>query len=302
MKTVFSLGDDKGRWNRLLLAVAASIAVHEIILGIIAFFALFQEPAPPPDTVVAQRITVVVHKPTPAPTPPPTPAPTPEPTPQVTPTPRIALTTKDFNQARPLAAATPAQVEGGAAAPKHELVVAPHLHVVPVRPAPQRVAVAANASVQNGTAAGQANGGTGTGGGPGAGNGGAAGTDSGTGGNGTLPGLDTPLSPCGIVTFNELRSTENENGSVYVRVSLNVQLRNGRVMSDTLGWYFYYPSERANLFAKAHEGERVPMQFPPSGYDLDANQNAATAIALKHTRPNGTTDLPDCPEIAPHQG
>jgi len=37
------------------------------------------------------------------------------------------------------------------------------------------------------------------------------------------------------------------------------------------------------------------LQLPPPGYDLAGKQNAATAFAVKHTDPQGFTDLQDCP-------
>ncbi|MBV9647878.1 MAG: hypothetical protein JO043_10480, partial [Candidatus Eremiobacteraeota bacterium] len=262
--------------------------------GIIIALALFQRPVPPPDKVVAQNITIVVrHRPTPPPTPPPA-TPTPRPTPQVTPTPRIALTTRHYNAAQPKAAATPAEHQGGAAAPHHLIVAKRPVHLVPVTPAPQRVAVSSNSSLQNGNAAGQANGGAGTGGGPGTGNGGAGGTGSGTGGNGTSAGEDVPLTPCGAVYFDPIRSQQNSDGSEYVQVRMRVQLNNGQELSDVLHWFFYYKTKGDDPFANPHE-ERAPMQFPPKSYNVGANQEPVTAFVLKHTRPNGYTSLPDCP-------
>jgi hypothetical protein len=213
----------------------------------------------------------------------------------MTPTPRIALTTRVYNAARPKAAATPAQHQGGAAAPRHRAIVAPpRLHLSPSIAAPQHVAVAARSSSQNGNAAGQANGGSGTGGGPGSGNGGAGGSGSGTGGNGTNPGQDVPLSPCGAVYLDEVRKVTNPDGSQYEQVQVRVQLNNGSELRDTLHWFFYYKTAADNPFNDPHQ-ERAPLQFPPKGYDVAANQESATTFVLKHTRPNGHTDLPDCP-------
>ena len=291
MKTVFSLGDDDGRWKRLILAAAASIALHEILLGIVVLSSLFQQPAQAPDKVVAERITLVIHTPTP-PTPPP-PA-TPAPTPRATPTPRIAVTTKKLLQARPRAAAQPAEHQGGAAAPKHEAIVVRQAPVLPQKETWQHVSLASR-SVQNGQALGEADGGSGTGGGAGSGNGGANGTDSGTGGNGTEIGMDTPLSPCGVAYFDQVRPpTENTDGSVYEQVRMRVRLRDGHEASELLRWYFYYPSASADPLEQRDEGT-MRLQFPPHGYDLEANQSPAIVLAIKHTRPNGTTDLPDCP-------
>jgi hypothetical protein len=281
-------GADRDYVRRITIALAAAVALHEIVAG---FWpnAARQEP---PDTVVAERVTIV-HRPTPAPTP----VPTPKPTPTVVPTPRIALTTHKFVHAAPRAAALPTRVRGGQAAKKQHLIVAPRPPVlIPVTPAPNRVAV--TTSVQNGAGRGVANGGTGTGGGAGNGTGGAGGTGSGTGGNGLEPGMDTPLSPCGIPLFVGLRN-KFRDGKFYEDVAIDVPLRNGQVVSDYLHWPWIYPDEDANPFSARNytkKDERVPMQLPPPGYDLEANQKPATVLAVRHTRPDGTTDLPDCPD------
>src|SRR5581483_11099202 len=204
------------------------------------------------------------------PTPRATPPPTPKPTPHVTPTPRIAVTTKTFLQARPKAAATPAQRLGGAAAPKRPRVAALRLEPLPLKPAPQRIALASH-SLQSGRAVGQANGGSGSGGGPGSGNGGANGSDSGTGGNGDQVGMDTPLSPCGVAYFDQVRPpTSNADGSVYEQVRRRVRLRDGHEASDLLHWYFYYPSISDDPLASKDPEGTMHLQFPPHGYDLEA--------------------------------
>jgi hypothetical protein len=296
MRTVYYRSEDKGRGRRAILGFAGSVAVHEIIAGVIILLALYVSPEPKEDKTTAQPVTIVMRH-VARPTPPPTPPPTPVPTPHVTPTPRIALTSRVYNAARPKAAAVPLERQGGAAAPLHPTAIAAqHVHAPPVKPAPQRVAVLQRPSVQTGRAQGQANGGTGTGGGAGNGTGGQGGNDSGTGGNGTKPGEDAPLSPCGAVYFDSLRTVTNDDGSQYVQVRVRVQLNDGEELSDTLHWYFYYKSEADNPFMPEHDGERVRMQRPPPGYDLSDNQQPATALALKHTRADGRTDLPDCPK------
>jgi hypothetical protein len=292
MRTVFSLGDDEGRRNRAVLAIAGAIAVHEIILGVIAAFGLFKEPSPPPDKVVSEVVTIVRR----------TPPPTPVATPKITPPPFVAVTHKKLNQARPLAAALPAVRRGGAAARNQHLIVAPRPPVVVlVTPVPEHVALTATTSLQNGAAAGQANGGTGKGAGAGDGNGGAGGTGSGSGGSGARSGVDTPVSPCGGPWFDFVRRIANPDGSVYVQLNMRVELRDGKEVIDPLHWYFYYRTASDDPFTPAHEHEKVRLQFPPQGYDLEGNQKAAIVLAIQHTRPNGTTDLPDCPET-PVQG
>jgi hypothetical protein len=279
---------DRDYVRRLTIALAAAIALHEIVAG----FWPYTSRKESADSVVAQRVTIE-RRPTPAPTP----VPTPKPTPTVVPTPRIALTTKQYVHAAPRAAALPTVVRGGAAAKQQQhLIVAPRPPVlIPVTPAPHHLA--ATTSMQNGTAKGIANGGAGTGGGAGNGNGGAGGTNSGTGGTGIEPGMDTPLSPCGIPSFVGLRNRFRD-GKFYEDVEILVPLRNGQVVDDYLHWTWVYADEDSNPWsARNHQNRDDPvlMQLPPPGYNLEANQKAAAVLAIKHTRPDGTTDLPLCP-------
>ena len=304
MRTVFSLGNDEGRRNRAIFAIACAVALNEIFVGILSYYALWAPPKPAPEHVIAQVVTLVRRHPN-VPTPPPTP--TPPPPPRVKPTPRIAVTTKTLVQARAAAAAPRTQRSGGAAAPLHQIIVAKRpAVVVPVTPAPVRVAVAANASMQNGKEAGIANGGTGIGGGAGAGSGGAGGTDSGTGGNGSDDGMDTPLSPCGHPTFTPTHRPIFRDGEYYVDVTIHVPLRDGEVVDDNLHWEWVYPSADADPWSdvslQRDPNSPVYLQLPPAGFDLAGSQKPSTVLAVAHTRANGSTNLPDCPEQAQRRG
>jgi hypothetical protein len=285
-------GTDRGYGRRIGIALAAAIALHEIAAGMFPNSSR-REPA---DTVVAQQVTIS-QRPTPSPAP--TPSPSPKPTPTAVPTPRIAVTTRKFVHAAPRAAALPTHVHGGEAAKRQHWIVAPRPPVViPVTPAPLHVAV--TTSVQNGKGRGVASGGSGTGGGAGNGTGGSNGTGSGTGGNGVEPGMDTPLSPCGIPEFVGLRA-KLRDGRYYEDVEIVVPLRNGQTIDDYLHWTWVYQDEISNPFSapNVHDKTPIPMQTPPPGYNLEANQKPTTVLAVRHTRRDGTTDLPNCPGQKP---
>lgn len=291
-------GTDRGYVRRLIIALAAAVALHEILAGFWPYSSR-QESA---DTVVAQRVTIE-RRPTPKPTPTPQPVlretPPPSP-PPATPRPRPTIVWHATQAAAPKAAGPKTERRGGEAAPLHRIIVArrPTI-VVPVTPAPSRVA--AGTPVQNGRAVGIANGGAGTGAGPGTGTGGDNGASNGNGqggsGNGTGSGADT--SPCGYVDFvpDERRIKTLDDGSQHVEVRISVHLRNGETVEDYLHWPFVYASESDNPFR--HKELPALLQFPPPGYNLEANQQPVTVFVVKHTGPNGRTTLPLCPGQKP---
>ncbi len=83
-----------------------------------------------------------------------------------------------------------------------------------------------------------------------------------------------------------------------MQVHISVHLRDGKTADDDLHWSFVYPSDSANPFSQANRGSDIPvlLQLPPAGYDLASNQHPWTVFAVQHTRRNGTTDLPSCPD------
>ncbi len=144
--------------------------------------------------------------------------------------------------------------------------------------------------------AGVQNGGTGAGAGAGtSGQGGLAGTGSGMSGAGT--GAGAGVRPCGEVWMQPLERRE-QNGHIWRRIRLEVILSDGSRVDDVLGWWFYYPNPDADPFTDRGEkhGAIPLLQLPPPGYDLLGRQNATTIFAVKHTGPDGRTDLEDCPQ------
>lgn len=266
----------------MLVAIAAAVAVHEVVAGLWP-----ATPQPKPDEkVVAQIVTLT--KRTPAPTPPPTPVPTPRPTPKITPTPAPHYTLAPVVVVRApaaKAAATPARHIGGAAAVKHVV------HATP-RPKPARVI-----SLVDGKAAGRQNGGTGTGAGAGIGTGGLEGTSSGTGTSGNGNGGDVSTAPCGDVFLEPSHLSYRPDGTVVQEVIAKVTTRDGNVVIGKFPWPFLYPGEKLNPFvhdeALGNHGG-VPVQQPPPGTDL-SNLPPAVQFVMKFTDPaSGITTLPAC--------
>jgi hypothetical protein len=272
-------GRDVRFWQRMAIAFAIALALHEIIAGLVPRRAPDNKEAP----VDTQIITLVTRTPAPTPTPPPPPTARPSAEPVTTFAPVATRA-----QAAPRAVAPIRKTLGGRAARHHVVVVPPHS----IHATPQAVAFA------TANAAGLQNGGSGTGAGPGInGNGGLNGTGSGLGGVGN--GSGAGVRPCGVVMLVPISGMLqfNRDGSRTVGIQLEVTLSDGQTVSDVLGWKFYYRREVDDPFSKRGQDANTPptLQLPPPGYDLEGRQKPATVFAVKHTNAQGFTDLEDCP-------
>ena len=180
--------------TRLIVAVAASIALHEVIVGLVHW------PVQARDDERSARTTVIVletPRPTPRPTPTPTPRPTPRPPtppPHITPPPRV--TPAPVPQVAGRAKGHPAKHRGGGA--HRAIAKAKTGHYANPNAAGSGIA----ASVGHGSGIGPAGGGLG-----GNGNG-----DTGNG-NGTV----NAETPCGIPMFIPVGSPEYHSGTAYER-------------------------------------------------------------------------------------
>jgi hypothetical protein len=278
--------EDRGFRRRFVIALAAAVAVHEIVAGVWP-----ARPAPPPEATVATQTIALVRR-TPPPTPAPTPVPTPRQTPRATPPPRATLAPRVvvFHPA-PKAAATPQRTVGGAAA---------HLHVVKVTPV--RTHVTARVALAAGTHAGVSNGGTGTGAGAGNGTGGLGGRGTGTGGNGTGNGGTTNTAPCADVYILPGHLSFKPDGTVVQEVLAKVVYRDGTVDVGRFPWPFLYAAEKLNplvhddALVGPHHG--VPVQQPPAGTDVSSLPSAVQFV-LAHTDPTtGFSTVDPCSTAA----
>jgi hypothetical protein len=253
--------------RRFLLALAASIFVHAIIVAI--------GPLHPIETREQDRPStpVVLERRTP---PPPTPKPTARPTPK--PRPTVAVTTpqpvvKRVVAAAPRATAKPAKHQGGSARPK-ELA-----KIVPTAAPPNGTATAAG----NGVAAG----GAGTGAGPGAGTGGANGTGAGGGGE----------QPCGHVSFVPTGAEQYVNGKFYETIRTIVEFPDGHTETAVFPYPWIYNNQNDDPWSP--QNLRKPSlaaraQLPPPGTDV-GDGDRLVKLVLQYTKSDGTTRLPLCP-------
>jgi hypothetical protein len=268
--------------GRLIVAFALAIALHEIVLG------LFRFSRPPHATeapVPAQLVEIRIPPPTPRPrmTPRPTPRPTPvppTPPPYVTMPPHV--TPAPVRQVAGRAAGHPAKRRGGGA----------HAALAKATAGPYANPKAAGEGT--GTSSGRGNA-------PGAG-GGNGGNGTGQSGNGN--GGVNADTPCGAVLLEpngELRVT---HGTSYEPIQAKVSFRDGHTETAMFPYKWVYPNaEQTDPWSETNlkrtDAYLIPLQTPPPGTD-PATLPPLIQYILKHTKSDGTTDLPDCPSSAPH--
>jgi hypothetical protein len=153
-----------------------------------------------------------------------------------------------------------------------------------------------------GRAAGVSGTGTGTGAGAGTG-GGQGGTGSGAGTAGNGAGAVNANTPCGEVVFNVRGVPEYHDGAASEKVTATVQFPDGHTETDTFPYRWNYadgerddPWSSTNL--AGHPNADIALIFPPAGADT-AGFPPLIVYILEHTKPNGTTVLSPCPNLAP---
>jgi hypothetical protein len=262
---------DRDYRPRLAIAFILAAGLH-----IIAFwFFPAQQRAAPEEAAVSERVSISKRKPTPKP------VPYAKPQSRRTLAPRVAL----YHPA-PKAVAPIRKKHGGKASPHKRLAqLAP-------RAKPRPVSFAKNRGLG---IAGLGIGGTS---GLGVGSGGEGGIGSGVGGSGRGNAGDASAAPCGFVEFKPLRQ-ESKGGKLYIWVQILVHLRNGETAVDDLHWPFVYAGDADNPWSKQNIRNpdfQTVMRLPPPDFNLEAEQEPATVLAVRQTGPDGFTSLEPCPE------
>ncbi len=264
----------KQEQRRWILAFAISIAVNEIFIG------LLHRNGPTFDEHVEPTVVTLIER-TPAPTPPPTPKPTPPPVVRAVPHATLA---PHPQVAAPKAKAPKEKTRGGS--------VSRHAN-----PTPDVFAELAHSGLghERGVS------GTGTGTGTGTGNGGGLnGTGTGTGGNGT--GESDANAPCNAVYFRPIGLTEEDGTTYRETMTVTVTFPDGDFQDAVFPYKWVYPDgertdpwSQSNLRLHGKETLKVVAQLPPPNADVSKYPQLIQYILL-HTRPDGTTRLPPCPE------
>jgi hypothetical protein len=254
------------------VALACSIALHEIAAGLIP---TFLRPLPDQKEVVERVAIIRVSAKA-----------TPTPTPRPTPPPPHAVSVLRNNVTPTLAPVVPkpegksarkeAIKHAGAARPKPPKV---HYHTIPIWDVPTGGQGAGAGRIAGAGSLGNGTNGTGTGNeGTGAGGGGA---------------------PCGAVDFETNGdATYNDQTREYDRkVKAIVHYADGSSETVALDWTWHYKTKMDDPFANAAQPE-VLFQFPPPA--LRASEPPPVQYIMQYSRESGTTKLrDDCPNIPP---
>jgi hypothetical protein len=258
-----------------MLAIALSIAINEVIIGLVR--APHPAPERPTRTPVMLRFE---RRPTPPPTAPPTPPPVVRVPPHVTPAPVPQV-------AAAKAAGPVAKAHSGAPAkPTHHFDFDVYKQL---------------AKNKLGRAEGVVGTGTGTGAGDavtGAGDPGTQGTGAGTDGTGS--GAVNANTPCGTVTFIPRGAPAYHKGAASERIAVTVDFPDGHQETEVFPYLWVYengerddPWSKTNL--KRDPDGPTPLVFPPAGTDTSSYSPLIKYI-LDHTRPDGSTVLAECPK------
>jgi len=263
--------------DRMIAGIALSIALHEVLLGLV------HGPSRPHDTEAEAQTTRIVFE-TPRPTPKPRPTPRPTPTPQPpTPEPRVTppprSTPAPVKQIAGRAKGHPARRHGGGA---HKAI-----------------AKAVTGTYANPHAAGSGTGtSTGHGAGVAPGSGGANGANgSGDVGNGN--GAVNANTPCGFVDFRPHGAPRYNNGTATERIRATVTFPDGHTETEEFPYNWVYPNGEQNdpwSDTNLKKGDfSINLQTPPPGSDISSYPPLIQYI-IKHSDASGFTDLPPCPK------
>ncbi|MBV8499094.1 MAG: hypothetical protein JO003_07580 [Candidatus Eremiobacteraeota bacterium] len=245
--------------NRLLLAAAISLALHEAAAGLVPRD--LWRPAPSNEIVTRAQILRVARL-------------------IATPTPRPVRTAEPV---RPAAAPAPRRA---AAAPPQVAQASAH------RPEPRRSVVPTPSQgrpVWDATESGNghavvASAGTGTNGSAGAADGGGA--------------APNDTRPCGFVTFSDPHGSQYDSRThgFWVDIRMSVRFADGTTQSMILDYPWYYPSEAANPWSDANlRDPNFPTRFqqPPPG--KATGEPPLVQYVMAHSTAEGLTLLRDCP-------
>jgi hypothetical protein len=265
--------------RRLLLAIACSVAIHEIVIGAGGFLRMQRE-SDPRESVDPTRVVLEIR----------TPSPTAAPT--VAPSPKVALVQ---SVAAPRATLLAVHTGGSKGAPKlevHTQKVVHHKESLPIWWAAMHASktVASTGAGTEPTPGPGASSGTGTGTGAGSENG----PGGGTGGNGS--GVANATAPCGSPVFYRIHAQYNrQDGSFDDTIRVQLTLGSGQTLDGVFPYAWHYASEADDPFSqKGSDDDGVMAKLPPPGLDR-SKEPLAVRLTLAKTLPDGRTLFDPCP-------
>ena len=254
-----------------MIAFAASIALHEIVAGVIP-----RSPATtPPQREIVTRVQIlpvshVVSEPTPRP--------------QLSAA--LSSVSQPSHRTRVIAATVEGRKGGRRAPMTLRPAMAQHYGAKPVWDV-------AGGSTAHFVAAqiGNSNG-----------SGNAAGSGSGNGTTGTGDSVATGTEPCGFVEFSDPHgsSFDARTRGFYVDIRIRVHFADGTSQSLVLDYPWYYSSEADNPWSDRNlRDPNFPTRFQPPPQSKLENEPELVRYVMAHSTADGITLLRDCPNPVP---
>jgi hypothetical protein len=249
--------------RRLLLAIAISIALHEVFAGLVPA-GLTRTTAGREIVTRAQIMRVAVRA---------RPAPTPRP---------VAVVV----QLHPIESATPRSIQAppGKAAP-HVTRSATSVRVASTERSDSKpVWDAVAAGTRTGALA--------------VANGKAGAPSFGSVQNGDGEAAPSGNAPCGFVTFSDPHGSQYDSRTrgFWVDIRMSVRFADGSLQSLILDYPWYYPSEATNPWSDQNlKDPNFPTRFQPPPPEKSAAEPQLVKYVIAHSTPEGLTLLRDCP-------
>jgi hypothetical protein len=254
--------------DRLILALAISIALHEIAAGLVPRDLIAGPPSH--ELIAAARVTRISVKPTATPTPRP-------PAPDRVKQRRTVVATRF----RPVPSSE--QRPGRRRATDRSASVA----FRPTEFARSKPLWDTNAGAASGSSTPAQLGGQG-------------GNGSGAAGSGNDATTGEP--PCGFVEFSDPHGSryDRQTGGFYVDIRMSVHFADGSSQSLILDYPWYYASEAANPWsARNLKDPNFPTRFQPPPVPKLVGEPPLVRYVIAHSTADGLTLLKDCPGPAP---
>ena len=242
----------------MVIAVAAALAIHEILAGLVPW-RTSTIPPEQPETITIARLVRIEHKPTPKPVV------------------RVHVIAPANVQPKIINPGKPSENQHIRRIASARPLVHTRYHSAPARiHVPVGGHGAGTSKTATASTGGVGPGGTGTG---------ESGQGTGTGG------APAASEPCGYVEFepNDAMTTDSA-GHVWEHITMVVHFPDRSTQSVDLDYTFYYPSVSVDPF-RITTTKTATFQFPPAG----SNNPALVQYVIDHTSPGGFTKLKDCP-------
>jgi hypothetical protein len=134
------------------------------------------------------------------------------------------------------------------------------------------------------------------------GRGGSTGTGPGQGTHGSGAGAASGDEPCGFVEFSDPHGSQfdRQTRGFWVDIRMAVHFADGTSQSMLLDYAWYYPNEAANPWSDLNlKDPNFPTRFQPPPTAKLSGEPELVRYVIAHSTPDGMTLLKECPVASP---